>query len=53
VVLEKQRRRDQRDVEREFGGLAKAPDSIEVITDGLTPDEVVDRLEEIVRSIRS
>jgi cytidylate kinase len=53
VVLEKQRRRDQRDVEREFGGLLKAADSIEVITDGLTPDEVVDRLEEIVRSIRA
>jgi cytidylate kinase len=53
VVLEKQRRRDQRDIEREFGGLAMAADSIEVITDGLTPDEVVDRLEEIVRSIRA
>lgn len=53
VVLDKQRRRDQRDVEREFGGLVKAADSIEVITDGLTPDEVVDRLEAIVRSIRA
>lgn len=51
VVLEKQRRRDQRDVERVFGGLAKAPDSIEVNTDGLTPEEVVDRLEEIVRNV--
>ena len=52
VVLEKQRRRDQRDVERVFGGLAKAPDSIEVNTDGLTPEQVVDRLEQIVRSIK-
>ena len=49
VVLEKQRNRDRRDVERTFGGLAKASDSIEVNTDGLTPEEVVDRLEEIVR----
>jgi cytidylate kinase len=49
VVLEKQRLRDQRDVERTFGGLAKAPDSIEVNTDGLSPEEVVDRLEQIVR----
>ncbi|HYO24658.1 MAG TPA: (d)CMP kinase [Lacipirellulaceae bacterium] len=49
VVLEKQRRRDLRDVERVFGGLAKAPDSIEVNTDGLTPEQVVDRLESIVR----
>jgi cytidylate kinase len=49
VVLEKQRRRDQRDIERTFGGLAKASDSIEVNTDGMTPEQVVDRLEQIVR----
>jgi cytidylate kinase len=48
-VLKKQRLRDQRDVDRVFGGLAKASDSIEVLTDGLTPEQVVDRLEEIVR----
>ncbi len=52
VVLEKQRRRDQRDVERVFGGLAKAADSIEVNTDGLTHDQVVDRLEQLVRGIQ-
>ena len=52
VVLDKQRRRDERDVERPFGGLAKAPDSIEVNTDGMTPEQVVDRLEEIVRARR-
>lgn len=52
VVLEKQRLRDRRDVEREFGGLAKVSDSIEVSTDGLTPEQVVDRLEEIVRGIQ-
>jgi cytidylate kinase len=48
-VLKKQRHRDLRDTERTFGGLVKASDSIEVITDGLTPDQVVDRLEQIVR----
>jgi cytidylate kinase len=53
VVLDKQRRRDQRDVDRVFGGLAKASDSIEVNTDGLTPDQVVDRLEHLVRGIQN
>jgi cytidylate kinase len=53
VVLEKQRLRDRRDVERSFGGLAKAADSIEVNTDGLSPEQVVDRLEEIVRGVRA
>jgi cytidylate kinase len=48
-VLRKQHLRDQRDTERPFGGLAKASDSIEVSTDGLTPEQVVDRLEQIVR----
>lgn len=48
-VLRKQRLRDERDAKRAFGGLVKADDSIEVITDGLNPDEVVDRLEEVVR----
>jgi cytidylate kinase len=51
-VLRKQRHRDQRDRERSFGGLIKAPDSIEVLTDGLTPDQVVDRLEQLVRSVQ-
>jgi cytidylate kinase len=51
-VLRKQRHRDQRDTERIFGGLSKAPDSIEFVTDGLSPEEVVDRLEQIVRGIQ-
>jgi cytidylate kinase len=51
-VLRKQRHRDQRDRERSFGGLVMAPDSIEVLTDGLTPDQVVDRLEQLVRSVQ-
>lgn len=48
-VLEKQVQRDSRDLERECGGLRKAPDSIEFNTDGLSAEEVVDRLESLVR----
>ena len=51
-VLEKQLQRDARDRQREFGGLHKAEDSIEVHTDGMTPEQVVARLEEVVRSCR-
>ena len=52
-VLRKQHLRDQRDVERTFGGLAKAKDSIEVLTDGMTPEQVVDALEQLVRSAQN
>ncbi|MEM9353587.1 MAG: (d)CMP kinase [Planctomycetota bacterium] len=48
-VLEKQRARDARDTERGVGGLHKTPDSIEISTDGLTQDEVVDVLEGLVK----
>jgi cytidylate kinase len=49
-VLEQQNRRDREDAAREFGGLAKAQDAVEVVTDNLSLEQVVDRLEEIVRS---
>jgi cytidylate kinase len=49
-VLANQQLRDQRDASRSVGALRKADDAIEVSTDGLTPDEVVARLEQIVRS---
>lgn len=49
-VLLTQRERDEQDHQRDFGGLRKAPDSVEIFTDDLTPGEVVDRLEELVRS---
>jgi len=49
-VLDKQRQRDRNDLERQFGGLRKAADSIELNTDGLSPIEVLDRLEQLVRS---
>ncbi len=49
TVLEQQNRRDHQDATRPVGGLRKAPDSIEVVTDGLALEEVVDRLAFIVR----
>jgi len=49
-VLQKQQERDERDRQRKVGGLRKAEDSIEVRTDGLSAEEVVQRLEEIVKS---
>lgn len=52
-VLENQRLRDHRDLSRPVGALLKADDAIEVSTDGLLPEEVVARLEQIVRSRQS
>ena len=49
-VLAAQRIRDERDYNRSVGALMKADDAIEVSTNGLTPDEVVELLEEIVRT---
>lgn len=50
AVLEQQQLRDQNDASRAIGPLKPAPDAIELDTDGLAPDEVVRRLEELVRS---
>ena len=52
-VLANQRLRDHRDSSRPVGALVKAADAIEVATDGLTPEQVVERLEQIVRSKRN
>jgi cytidylate kinase len=49
-VLEAQHVRDERDRTRPVGALMIAQDAIEVSTNGLTPAEVVARLEAIVRS---
>lgn len=49
-VLKSQNLRDQSDSTRVVGPLAAADDAIEVMTDGLTPAQVIDRLEELVRS---
>jgi cytidylate kinase len=47
-VLAQQVARDQRDSSRAVGPLVKAQDAVEVVTDGLSIDEVVDRLADIV-----
>jgi cytidylate kinase len=49
-VLAQQRDRDQRDATRPVGALIKAADAILVSTDGLTLDEVVERLVQLVKS---
>jgi cytidylate kinase len=49
AVLDQQTERDRRDEQRQVGPLLKAPDAVEVITDGLSLGEVVDRLESLVR----
>ncbi|HEY2415499.1 MAG TPA: (d)CMP kinase [Pirellulaceae bacterium] len=49
-VLAAQHIRDERDRTRPVGALLKADDAIEVSTNGLSPQEVVARLEEIVRA---
>jgi cytidylate kinase len=48
-VLAQQQERDRRDAARPVGALVKAADAVEVVTDGMTPEQVVDRLAEIVR----
>jgi cytidylate kinase len=49
-ILEQQNLRDLDDRSRPTGGLKQAEDAVEVHTDGLTEDEVLDRLIHIVRS---
>jgi CMP/dCMP kinase len=48
-VLAQQDDRDQRDAARTVGALIKAANAVEVLTDGLTLDQVVERLEELVK----
>lgn len=48
-VLAQQNLRDQRDMVRSTGPLVRAPDAVTVSTDGLSSEEVVDRLEALVR----
>jgi cytidylate kinase len=49
-VLAQQNLRDKRDATRPVGALLKAVDAVEVCTDGLTLEQVVERLEGIVRA---
>lgn len=51
-VFEAQEARDRRDAGREVGPLARAGDAVEVHTDGMTVEQVVDRLVQFVRRKR-
>lgn len=48
-VLADQNLRDQRDASRPVGPLRQAADAVVIVTDGLTPEQVVERLEQLVR----
>jgi CMP/dCMP kinase len=50
LILAQQEGRDQRDANREFGALRPAPDAVAIDTSDLEFDEVVCRMEDIVRS---
>jgi cytidylate kinase len=51
-VLADQQRRDREDAAREVGPMKPAADAVEVLTDGLTIEQVVDRLEDLVHARR-
>ena len=51
-VLAQQVQRDQRDSSRTVGPLIQAQDAVQVVTDGMSIDEVVQRLVEIVNKRR-
>ncbi len=48
-VLQAIVQRDQQDAQRPLGAMRRAPDAVELCTDGLTIDQVVDRLELLAR----
>ncbi|PHS02904.1 MAG: cytidylate kinase [Blastopirellula sp.] len=47
-VLRQQNLRDHQDESRSLGALIKADDAVEVLTDGMSPDEVIEELALIV-----
>ena len=51
-ILSSQEQRDQRDSRRAVGPLVEAEDAVQVLTDGLTFDDVVQRLVDIVSQRR-
>ncbi|MFC1758958.1 (d)CMP kinase [Planctomycetota bacterium] len=52
-ILQRQNRRDEQDYNRPVGKLQKANDSIELSTDDMTPEDVLNQLELIVSQRRS
>ena len=51
-ILRQINRRDAEDMAREVGPLCEPPDAVRVVTDGMTIDQVVAKLIEIVKSKR-
>ncbi len=51
-VLEEQRRRDELDRTRPVGALRRAPDAIEIDTDGMSVEEVVEQIANLARERR-
>jgi CMP/dCMP kinase len=49
-VLQRQNERDRSDAARDVGPMVAASDAVEVATDGLSPEQVLDQLEALVRS---
>ncbi len=49
-VLRHQNERDERDASRGVGPMVSAEDAIQLSTDGLSPEQVLDQLEALVRS---
>lgn len=52
-ILQQQTQRDEEDSRREVGPLLKADDAVEVLTDGMTEDEVLETLIELVERCRN
>jgi cytidylate kinase len=48
-LLKQQNDRDLRDRSRPVGRLSKAADAVELVSDGMTREQVIDRLEQLVR----
>jgi CMP/dCMP kinase len=53
TVLRDQALRDAQDMERKHSPLKAAPGAVELDTSGLSVDEVVDRIVELVRRARA
>ncbi len=49
-VLQQQNDRDRQDADRPVGRLEAAEDAVEICTNELAPEEVLDRIEQLVRS---
>ncbi len=48
-VLQQQNQRDQQDTSRTLGALKKADDAVEVLTDGMSPEQVIEKLISIIQ----